>query len=118
MAIVVNVAFNRSTLAVDVDLHEPSADGLRIQFEGVVGYRVLDERDLPRFWHSAKNDGAVNGWVLYEVTSGGWADQQKAQSPIMAEGFYSPLREWIVLSDDWCVSVLSQGQGEPSVSKR
>jgi hypothetical protein len=118
MAIIVNVAFKGSTLAVDVDLHEPSAAGLRIQFEGVVGYRVLDERDLPQFWQSAQNDGASNGCMLYEVTSGGWADEHKAQSPIMAEGFYSPLREWIVLSDDWCVSVLSQGRGEPGVSKR
>lgn len=115
-ALVVSVAFDRSRLVVDLDLYEPDAPGLRILFDRVVGYRVLDERDVPRFWHSANNEGVCNGCLLYEVTGGGWADEHKSQSPIMDAGFYPKLREWIVLSEDWCVSIL--GEGEANVSER
>jgi hypothetical protein len=87
-------------------------------FEELVGYRVLDERDLPQFWHSAENELAREGCGLYELTSGGWADDHKAKSPVMAAGFYPQLREWIVLSEDWCVSVLSEARDDPSFTTR
>ena len=118
MAIVVGVASKCSSLAVDVDFHGSSAPGVRVDFHGLVGYRVLDERDLPHYWHSAGTAGAHSDCLLYEVTSGGWADDQMAQSPVMAAGFYSKLREWVVVSDDWCVSVLSEWDDEPRVSER
>lgn len=118
MATVVGVASKGSSLAVDVDLRGSSAPGVRVDFHGLVGYRVLDERDLPHDWHSEGTAGAHSDCLLYEVTSGGWADDQMAQSPVMAAGFYSKLREWVVVSDDWCVSVLSEWDDEPRVSKR
>ncbi|QNK68740.1 hypothetical protein [Variovorax sp. PAMC26660] len=118
IAIVVSVASRGSSLAVDVDLQGASSSGLRVDFHGLVGYRVLDERDLPQYRHSVGNSGACNNCLLYEVTSGGWADDQMAQSPVMAAGFYSKLREWVVVSDDWCVSVLSEWDDDPRVSER
>lgn len=118
MAIVVGVASKGSSLTVDLDFPGSSSPGLRVDFRGLVGYRVLDERDLPQYWHSAGTARAHSDCLLYEVTSGGWADDQMAQSPVMAAGFYSKLREWVVVSDDWCVSVLSEWDDEPRVSER
>lgn len=117
-AIVVCVASKGSSLFVDVDLQGSNSPRLRVDFHGLVSYRVLDERDLPPHWHGARDAGVCRGCLLYEVTSGGWADDQKAQSPAMAAGFYPKLREWVVVSDDWCVSVLSESDSEPCFSER
>ena len=117
-AIAVNVASKGSVLIVDVDLDGSTSSALRVEFHGLVGYRVLDERDLPRYWDNAENEEACEGCLLYEVTSGGWAEETKAQSPIMAGGFYPKLREWLVVSEDWCVSVLSEWDDEPRVTER
>lgn len=117
MATVANISSNGPILAIDVDLHESNSPNLRVQFDGLVGYRVLDERDLPQHWHNAKNEGARDDCLLYEVTSDGWAADHMAQSPIMAAGFYPRLREWVVVSDDWCVSVLSEWDDDPRISE-
>jgi len=78
---------------------------------------VLDERDLPLNWGSGKSEETNEGCLLYEVMSNGWAEETKAQSSIMAAGFYPKLREWLVVSDDWCVSVLSDWDDEPLVTE-
>jgi hypothetical protein len=117
-AIVVGITSEGSSLNVNIDVHAPEKTRIQARFEGLVGYRVLDERDLPQFWHSAKNVGALEGCMLYEVTSGGWFEEHKAQSPIMAAGFYPQLREWLLLSEDWCVSVLSEACNEPRLTTR
>lgn len=117
-AIVVSISSEGALLDVVVDVHGPTTKRIRVRFEELVGYRVLDERDLPQFWHSAQNQGARQGCGLYEVTSGGWADDHEAQSPVMAAGAYPQLREWIVSSEDWCVSVLSQALEDPCFTER
>jgi len=116
-AIVVSVASNGSSLIVDVKLNGLKSTTSRIEFHGLVGYRVLDERDLPLNWGSGKSEETNEGCLLYEVMSDGWAEETKAQSSIMAAGFYPKLREWLVVSDDWCVSVLSDWDDEPLVTE-
>lgn len=106
------VSFAGAALTIEVSLADPKLS-YRIEFAAVVGYQVLDERDLPPFTEATAK---VEKAILFEVLSGGWADAVKAQSPIMGAGFYPRLREWFVVTDDWCLSVLSEA--EPSVVER
>ena len=88
----------------------------KIEFAEVIAFRVLDERDLPPLTVAAPDAAMAGKPILFEVLSSGWADEVKAQSPVMGAGFYPRLREWFVLTDDWCLSVLSES--EPSVVER
>ena len=99
-------------MTIEVGLAEPSMT-YKIEFAEVIAYRVLDERELPHFTDAAAKVGKA---ILFEVLSGGWTDAVKAQSPVMCAGFYPRLREWFVLTDDWCVSVLSEAA--PSAIER
>lgn len=85
----------------------------RVEFTNVVGYRVLDERDLPHLTAAAAK---VPQSIVFEVFSGGWADDVNSHSPIMRAGFYPQVREWFVRTEAWCLSVLSET--EPGVTKR
>ena len=94
-----------------------SPDGIwKVVFSAPVGVRILDERDTPEFWHVAVEfEGDERKAVVYEVTSGGWMQQQAACSPIMAAGFYPKLAEYMIGGDTYCVSVLSES--EPTISR-
>ncbi len=103
------VALVGAGLAVEVETFEPSNGFYTISFENIVGVRVLDERELPEFSHNGVQfEGQREPTLVYEVLSGGWFDQQKASSEIMKAGFYPALKEWVVLGEDWCVSVLAE----------
>lgn len=87
-----------------------------VVFTAPVGFRVLDERDTPEFWHDSVNVADPGyGAVAYEVLNGGWADLQAKASPVMGSGFYPRLREYWIGGDADCVNVLSEY--EPVVSK-
>ncbi len=70
-------------------------------FDGVEGFRVLDEGDLCEFWAP---EVRVDGW-LWQVHRGGWFDLERTRL-----GFLSSERallEFLVLGDNDCVSVLT-----------
>lgn len=73
----------------------------RLTFADVVGFRVLDERDLCEFWNEYSEP---NGW-LYEVESGGWLDLEKHRQLFNSPDLIQNLREYLLV-DDKCVSVL------------
>lgn len=73
-------------------------------FDGVVGFRVLDERDLAEFWNEQSEP---NGW-LWEVQSGGWCDLERARSTFSSAALFTDMREYLVV-DDKCISVLFRG---------
>jgi hypothetical protein len=74
----------------------------RVVFRRPAGFRVLDERDLCEFWDHYH---AGNGW-LYEVEEGGWQELESHRPPFNSPGFFTGLREYLVVCDK-CVSVLT-----------
>lgn len=73
----------------------------RLIFRDVLGFRVLDERDLTEFWNAYSEP---NGW-LWEVQSGGWQDLERKRATFNSHELIPGLREFLVV-DDQCVSVL------------
>ncbi len=72
-------------------------------FDGVRGFRVLDEGDLLEFW---KPDVRGKGW-LCRVDKGGWFDLES-----LREGFVSGVtggyKEFLVVGENECVSVIAR----------
>jgi hypothetical protein len=73
----------------------------RVAFANVVGFRVLDERDLCEFWNEYSEP---NGW-LYEVERGEWIDLEKHRKLFISADVFPGLREYLLV-DDKCLSVL------------
>lgn len=96
-------------LEIVVQAFSPYDGEWKIIFDSLVGFRMLDERDTPEFWHKSIDylDERID-CIVYEVVEGGWLSQQLPHSPIMQSGFYSSLKEYLVGGDTYCVSVLSE----------
>jgi hypothetical protein len=95
------MTFDGSTLMLDIQ-----GEGFsyaRLVFRDVIGFRVLDERDLGEFWNTYSEP---NGW-LWEVQSGGWLDLEETHPgrTFISHDMISDMREFFVV-DDKCVSVL------------
>ena len=96
-------------LEILVQAFSPYDGEWKIVFDSQVGFRVLDERDTPEFWHNSIAYLDDRGdCVVYEVVEGGWLSQQLPHSPIMQSGFYPSIKEYLVGGDTYCVSVLSE----------
>ena len=76
-------------------------------FASVIGYRVLDERDLQSFWAACSSK---QGW-LYEIHANGWL-QDELKRPGTSMEFYGAPREYLIPGIEFCVSVISDD--EPS----
>lgn len=101
--------FKDQGLSISINTLEPNNDSYTVSFVSVVGVRILDERDLPEFWHNnVQIEGDDGPSLVYEVLSGGWSAQQKESSPILEAGFYPSIKEWLLLGEDTCVSVLAE----------
>ena len=114
---VTHVSFDTRRLEVKVlasSANEPvhRASGYCL-FDHCLGFRVLDEGDLLEFWAL---DPRPSGW-LWSIQSGGWFDHERQR-----EGFVSSLsagprwpspREFLVVGQEYCVSVLAQR--EPTI---
>jgi hypothetical protein len=82
-------------------------EGLRephyIEFDGPLGFRVLDESDLLAFWSpDDRPDGCV-----WEIGAGGWLDLERTRPDFGAGRPDSGLREFIVGGINECISVIS-----------
>lgn len=77
---------------------------VEVVFPSLWGFRVLDELDLTEFWaHCSQR----TGW-LFEVTDGGWKALELQRAHFVSGRLYENLREYLVISLNECVSVLSQ----------
>lgn len=85
----------------------PSGRQLEIEFGGIVGLKVLDERDLSQFWRRNLDppDGIYEGLVS-QVVSGGWLQSSDIQTSFVPSGFYGDVMEYLVCGDYECVNVL------------
>jgi hypothetical protein len=75
-----------------------------VEFENILGFRVLDERDLMEYWPVCSTP---NGW-LFEVQSGGWLSQERERDGSCIAAMNPEAKEYLVTGDDDCVSVLSR----------
>ncbi|MBT1443913.1 hypothetical protein KJI95_05165 [Shewanella sp. JM162201] len=73
-----------------------------LTFACVSGFRLLDQADLMEYWAEFS---LSNGW-LFLLTEGGWLAQEQSRSGFMASCNLA-LREFLVVTDKECVSVLS-----------
>jgi hypothetical protein len=87
--------------ALVVEIQGENLSRASLTFADVIGFRVLDERDLCEFWNEYSEP---NGW-LYEVERGGWLDLEKHRALFNSPALFGELREYLVV-DDKCVSVL------------
>jgi len=102
------VAISYPSSGLEVTLESIHGRAL-VTFPKVTGFRVLDEGDLSEFWTKCS---LKEGW-LFEVHQGGWKDLE-LKRPYFVSGLLYPLREYLIVGFDLCVSVLSHDT--PSVS--
>jgi hypothetical protein len=76
-----------------------------LSFNTPKGFRVLDDGDLLAFWNK---DTRPEGW-LWKVNSGGWFDLEKQRSGFVS-GLVGGYSEYLVLGQNECVSVLTDGE--------
>ena len=81
------------------------AAGARVsaEFDGVCGFRVLDEGDLLEFWSPKTR---VEGW-LWLVEEGGWFAQERVRGGFLSGVGDRTYSEYLVLGQNDCVSVFS-----------
>lgn len=70
----------------------------------VVGFRMLDERDLYNYFNAGLTSRIA--W-MWRVTSGGWLALEQSRAWFNAELWYSGLVEYFIIGKDDCVSVLT-----------
>ena len=82
-----------------VELQGVGLSFVRVVFRDVIGYRVIDEREITEFWNDYSEP---NGW-LWEVLSGGWLSLERTRKNFNPLGL--ELREFFVV-DNYCINVL------------
>ena len=73
-----------------------------ITFDGVRGFRVLDEGDLLEFWNP---ETRTNGW-LWLIKKGGWFDLESFRGGFLT-GLTNGYVEYLILGENECVSVIT-----------
>ena len=80
-----------------------SEEEVSLSFSSVIGFRVLDERDLMEFWTECS---APNGWI-FEIISGGWLSSESTRPGCLIATMSPAAREFLVAGCNSCVSVIS-----------
>lgn len=92
---------------LSVRLDGPSG-GVEVTFVGVLGYRVLDERDLG-FW-----PGPIH-WLL-QVCAEGWLSQETSRPGFLSHQIFDEVVEYLVSTESECISVLVDHREPPHVT--
>lgn len=100
---VVRVEWGVGRLSVIVEGTAEASRGVVLEFSDVVGFRVLDERDLMEFWPACSTS---NGG-LFEIHEGGWLSQERIRPGSCIGPMNPSVKEYLVTGPDDCVSVLS-----------
>ncbi len=78
---------------------------VEIVFTAQRGFRCLDEGDLLPYWASGAFDTA--NYVVFEIKSGGWAEQETMNGMLNTTGAVGAYREWFIASSNACLNVIS-----------
>ncbi|MEO3735156.1 hypothetical protein [Shewanella baltica] len=101
---------DRTTTVEEVKLSENGLDiiveskewTVKVNFDAIYGFRVLDEGDLGEFWSECN---LMKGWC-FKVFSGGWSELEKTREHFVSGKLYDPL-EFLIIGLNECVSVLA-----------
>jgi hypothetical protein len=94
---VASISYEPNTLVIHL------SPGRTLKFDDVLGFRVLDERDLGEFWPECS---ARHG-ALFEVHGGGWLDQESARPGFLSRTVGPQFREFLITGPNDCVSVFA-----------
>ncbi len=96
-------AVRYDTRVLAVQLTSPG-DGViaSLEFEDVVGFRLLDEGNLLEFW---PNCSSAHGW-LFRIERGGWFDQELTRKGFLHDKS-TGICEYFVASQNDCINVLA-----------
>ncbi|ELN6934634.1 hypothetical protein RZY48_004150 [Vibrio navarrensis] len=99
---VTSISYDLWTLRICLAFNTSSDQYAYVDFDGVEGFRVLDEGQILEFWGEESN----NFW-LYEVHSNGWLSMESKRkgAPLLAED--SDLKEYLIAGVNECVSVIA-----------
>lgn len=94
---VISVSYEPDTLTIGL------GSGQTVRFDDIIGFRVLDERDLLEFWPecSAQHGG------LFEISEGGWLEQESARRGFVSATVGPKMREFLVTGPNSCVNVFT-----------
>ena len=85
----------------------PSHQQIEIEFGGVVGVKILDERDFGQFWRSnMETFEEIPHALVSQIVRGGWVQSDEIQGSHVPSGFYGEVLEYFVSGDYECVNVL------------
>ena len=104
---IVDLRYDIWSLRLTLDFDEWEG-AVYVDFEGPIGFRVLDESSLQGMWD---DDEAEENW-LFLVEGGGWFDEECER-----DGFdpdEDELLEYLVITDNDCLSILCND--EPSIT--
>ena len=94
------VLYEACVLEVTVHSTADESDCI-VRFEDLVGFRLLDERELCEYWPVC----SIPSGRLFEVTAGGWLSREVQRTPIRL--FFPNAREYLVAGINECVSVIA-----------
>lgn len=102
---VVELSYASGHLLVVADTRSADGQNLHVHFEfdGPRGFRVLDEGDLIRYWEAGI---FAPGYHLFEITRGGWRQQETQTPGMLSVSDAIGSREWFVATTNTCVNVL------------
>ncbi|MFZ6676008.1 hypothetical protein [Undibacterium sp. Xuan67W] len=75
---------------------------VRVLFQYVYGFRVLDEGDLLEFWPVCSTS---SGWI-FQIIEGGWFDQERLRTGFVS-GYGREFNEYLITGINECVSIFS-----------
>ena len=81
-----------------------------INFQGVSGFRYLDEGDLLRY---DECEVLREPFCVYEMLSGGWSNGEIVEKGILDTSKALSTREWFVATTNQCLNVLAHA--EPTI---
>lgn len=103
---IIRVVHDMKTCMVVLTSH-PSGHQIEISFGGVIGVKILDERDFSEFWRvNIEPHEEIKGALVSQVMSGGWSQQEEILGSYVPTGFYGEVVEYFVSGHYECINVL------------
>jgi hypothetical protein len=79
---------------------------LEVLFYGARGFRYLDEGDLLAYWRSGVF--APRKHSVFEITGGGWIEQERTQGMLDTTDAVGGFREWVIVTSNGCLNIISK----------
>jgi hypothetical protein len=98
---ITNIHYDLFLLRITLEFKETD-NPVYLTFDGIRGFRVLDEGDLLEFWNP---ETRTKGW-LWQVRKGGWFDLECIRSGFIS-GITGGYKEFLILGVNECISVIS-----------